>query len=82
MAEAIGVGLRQYQKIEKGKFPKYKTEQFKKIDYVLGTNLYALIYEQSGAVNSTESSAGNTETKTETSLKLKSLYVQRFTTLH
>jgi phage repressor protein C with HTH and peptisase S24 domain len=45
IAEFIGVGLRMYQKIEDGQFPKYKTEQIKKIDNILNTNLYELIYE-------------------------------------
>lgn len=42
----IGIGLRMYQKIEAGQFPKYKTEQIKKIDQILNTNLYELVYEQ------------------------------------
>ena len=46
MAAKLGIGLRMYQKIEDGQFPKYKTDQIKKIDSILGTNLYELIYEQ------------------------------------
>lgn len=46
VAEAIGVGLRMYQKIESGEFPKYKREQILKLDEFLGTNIYELIYEQ------------------------------------
>lgn len=46
MADKLGIGLRMYQKIEAGQFPKYKTEQIKQIDKILNTNLYELIYEQ------------------------------------
>jgi phage repressor protein C with HTH and peptisase S24 domain len=45
MAEKLGIGLRMYQKIEDGQFPKYKTENVRRIDELLGTSLYALIYE-------------------------------------
>lgn len=45
MANRLGLGLRMYQKIEDGNFPKYKKEHIANIDEILGTNLYALIYE-------------------------------------
>lgn len=38
--------LRQYQNLEEGKFPKYKKEVVKKLDGLLGTKVYELIYEQ------------------------------------
>lgn len=44
MATMIGMGLRMYQKIEAGQFPKYKRENITAIDKILGTNLYELIY--------------------------------------
>jgi transcriptional regulator with XRE-family HTH domain len=37
---------RQYQKLEQGKFPKYKKDVVKQIDKILGTNLFESIYEQ------------------------------------
>lgn len=46
VADKIGMTLRQYNKYEAGKFPKYKSESIKAIDALLGTNLYELIYEQ------------------------------------
>ena len=45
-ASLLGLGLRAYQKFEAGDFPVYKTEHITKIDEILGTNLYELIYEQ------------------------------------
>lgn len=47
MAVKLGVSMRQYQKYEQGLFPKYKGEVVKTIDELLGTSLYAIIYEQS-----------------------------------
>lgn len=46
LADKLGIGLRMYQKIEDGNFPKYKIQQVKEMDLILGTNLYELIYEQ------------------------------------
>jgi transcriptional regulator with XRE-family HTH domain len=46
MANKLGVSMRQYQKYEEGKFPKFKGDVAKSIDVILGTNLYDLIYEQ------------------------------------
>ena len=54
MAQEIGIGLRMYQKIEKGNFPKFKTDNVKKIDDILGTNLYELIYVSTGSHNEGE----------------------------
>lgn len=45
LGEAAGVGLRQIQNYEKGKFPKYKADTIKVIDKVLETNIYEIIYE-------------------------------------
>lgn len=45
MADKIGIGLRMYQKIEDGQFPKYKRNQVTDIDKILGTDIYALLYE-------------------------------------
>lgn len=52
MAQRLGASLkqtyslRQYQKIEEGRFPKYKKEIVQQIDRLLGTNAYDVIYEQ------------------------------------
>lgn len=46
LGEAIGVGLRQIQNYETGKFPKYKKEPIYLIDSILGTNIGELIYEK------------------------------------
>lgn len=45
MADKLGIGLRMYQKIEAGSFPKYKREQIQEIDQILATQLYEMIYE-------------------------------------
>lgn len=49
LADKLGLGLRMYQKIEDGQFPKYKTEQIRQIEAILGINVYELIYEQSAS---------------------------------
>lgn len=49
VADKIGVTLRQYNKYEAGAFPKYKSSNVRAIDTLLGTNIYELIYEQSGS---------------------------------
>lgn len=46
VADKIGMTLRQYNKYEAGEFPKYKSENIKTIDSLLGTKLHELIYEQ------------------------------------
>lgn len=40
-----GYSLRQYQKLEKGIFPKFKKEVVQKIDEILGISVYEQIYE-------------------------------------
>jgi transcriptional regulator with XRE-family HTH domain len=45
MAIRLGITSRQYQKYEDGTFPKYKTEHIRKIDEILGIQIYKLIYE-------------------------------------
>ena len=45
MANKLDIGLRMYQKIEAGQFPKYKRDQVKEIEKILGINIYELIYE-------------------------------------
>lgn len=46
VANELGIGLRMYQKIEAGSFPKFKREQIIHLDRILGINSYELIYEQ------------------------------------
>lgn len=48
LAESLSqtYSLRQYQKLEEGRFPKYKKEIVATLDKILGTNLYELIYDQ------------------------------------
>lgn len=48
LAESLSqtYSLRQYQKLEEGKFPKYKKEIVEKLDKILGSSLYELIYDQ------------------------------------
>jgi transcriptional regulator with XRE-family HTH domain len=41
-----GYSQRQYQKLEEGKFPKFKREVTEGLDKILGTNLTELVYEQ------------------------------------
>ncbi len=45
IAEKIGIGLRMYQKLEDGQFPKYKRSQIQDIDKILNTNLFEIIYK-------------------------------------
>lgn len=47
VAKKLDITLRQYQKYVAGNFPKFKNDAVKKIDALLGTNIYELIYEQS-----------------------------------
>jgi transcriptional regulator with XRE-family HTH domain len=54
VADKIGVTLRQYNKYEAGTFPKYKSSNVTAIDMLLGTNIYELIYEQSGSEHEVE----------------------------
>jgi len=55
-ADLLGKGLgqtyslRQYQKLEDGNFPKFKTEVSKELDRIFNTNLHELIYEHGTAV--------------------------------
>lgn len=55
VAEKIGVGLRMYQKIEAGEFPKYKKDTVIAIDKTLNTSLYEMIYEQKSELGATKS---------------------------
>ncbi len=45
MALKLGIGLRQYQNIESGEFPKYKRDHILNIEKVLGIKIYERIYE-------------------------------------
>ena len=45
LANQLGLGLRMYQKMEDGQFPKYKKVHVQAIDKLLGTNIYELVYE-------------------------------------
>ena len=46
VAKKVGITIRQYHKYESGQFPKYKSDSIQKIDELLGTKLFELIYEQ------------------------------------
>jgi|GEM_PF-4680893 len=48
---------RQYQKLEQGMFPKFKTDALKAADQVLGTNFVAEVYEQNVPQETPEKSA-------------------------
>jgi transcriptional regulator with XRE-family HTH domain len=59
MAEKIARGtnktysLRQYQRLEKGLFPKYNSDAIKEADKILGTDIHSKIYHsQNGQPNS------------------------------
>lgn len=45
MAEKLGLSMRMYQRYEDGNFPKYKSENIRAIDKLLGTNLCDIIYD-------------------------------------
>jgi transcriptional regulator with XRE-family HTH domain len=65
---------RQYQKLEEGKFPKYKKDVVKQIDKILGTNLFESIYEQKvpheTAQNSNSEEGGNEKPDNPTLLRI------------
>lgn len=46
MAAKIGIGLRHYQNIEAGQFPKYKRHQIEEIEKILGISIYEEIYAE------------------------------------
>lgn len=46
LAGKVGISHRQIQNYEEGKFPKFKGDSVKKIDDILGTALYEMIYEK------------------------------------
>lgn len=46
MAAKMGISMRQYNKYEAGKLPKYKSTVAEQIDKLIGTNIKELIYEQ------------------------------------
>lgn len=46
MADKMGISMRQYNKYEAGKLPKYKSTVIEQIDQLLGTKIQELIYEQ------------------------------------
>lgn len=45
LADKIGITLRQYNKYEAGAFPKFRSDNIRALDKLLGTKLYELIYE-------------------------------------
>lgn len=44
IAETVGISTKQLQNYSKGIFPRYKGENIKALDDLLGTNLYPMIY--------------------------------------
>lgn len=44
VADFLEIGLRAYQHIEAGRFPKYKSEPIRQIEQLLGINIYDKIY--------------------------------------
>ena len=51
VAEKLGVGLRQYQNIEAGHFPKYKTNQIRELEKILEIDIFDEIYQENVPVN-------------------------------
>jgi transcriptional regulator with XRE-family HTH domain len=52
--------MRQYQKLEDGVFPKYKTEVVAALDKILGTDILPMVYEQTVPIHKKENpSTGN-----------------------
>lgn len=45
LAAAIGISSRMLQRYEEGRFPKYKSDSIRKVDELLGTKLYEIIYD-------------------------------------
>lgn len=50
IAESLGIGLRNYQHFEAGRFPKYKREPIKALEKMLGLNIYDIIYNDATIV--------------------------------
>lgn len=82
LALKLGIGLRMYQKIEDGQFPKYKKDQISTIDQLLGTNLYELIYEQKPQLSKQVSTLLDPPEPYNFTKKIKRAYVESFTTLN
>jgi len=74
IAKRLGISLRQYHKYENGEFPKYKTEMIKSLDAILGTEIYALIYEQK--VNSSKIDLEELLSKTQERLLRVEAYIE------
>ena len=74
IAKRLGISLRQYHKYENGEFPKYKTEMIKSLDAILGTEIYALIYEQK--VNSSQIDLEELLSKTQERLLRVEAYIE------
>jgi len=47
VAKAIGLSHRNYQRYESGDFPKFRSNKIKKLDELLGINIYDVLYDTS-----------------------------------
>jgi transcriptional regulator with XRE-family HTH domain len=51
LAAMVDISGRMLQRYEEGSFPKFKSANIEKLDQVLGTNLYELLYDRKVQVN-------------------------------
>jgi phage repressor protein C with HTH and peptisase S24 domain len=51
VADYLGIGLRNYQHLESGRFPKYKTEVIKEVEKLLGIKIYDKLYNNATKVS-------------------------------
>ncbi len=66
LGELVGLKLRTYQTLESGVFPTFKTDSIQKLDTILGTNLYALIYAKKRAITPLSITVVNGDGQTQT----------------
>lgn len=53
LADIVGVSARMIQRYEEGKFPKFKSDKIKKLDELLGSRIYDIIYDNNTDTDNT-----------------------------
>lgn len=76
MADKLGLTLRNYQRIEDGAFPKYKTETIEQIDQILGISVYDIIYDKKVSTRNGATNHIDTKNPAEAGLKDKIMMLQ------
>ena len=73
VAQRLGITLRMYQRYEEGRFPKYKSDNIKQIDSLLGIKIYELIYDGKSNTDTTNNVVQKSEYKIEGNVELEYL---------